>query len=117
MFNWNGEKYPFSILDADTMKKFSQAEKTMWDTMTEYEKENAAEGLLNAEGIAAESSMIDTFFDCLLGEGTAEKMFASKKDLGERVKAVKKLYILRNTQLEEHEKRLENLHVLTQGKK
>lgn len=104
MFNWNGEKFPFCVLDADTAKKFDDAEAKMWDRMREYEAEHAENGRLTTEGLAEESDIISEFFDDVFGKGAAKKMFMKEHDLSERVKAVKKLYTLKSNQLSEHEK-------------
>lgn len=115
MFEWNKERYPFNILNADTMKTFGDAEKVLWDGLTEYENENAAEGKLTADGIMAECGMIDTFFDTLFGAGVSGTMFPEKHDMGARVKAVKKLYRLRGEQLRSHAKNVDDIQKLVKG--
>lgn len=117
MFQWNGEKYAFNILDADTMKKFNESETKMWKDINEYENEHAKNGKLTCEGLAEESKMMDQFFDSIFGEGISKQIFASEHDLSERVKALKKLYNLRNSQMEEHERNVNVLSELVKGNK
>lgn len=109
MFIWENKKYPFNIMDADTLQVFEKAERELWTSLTDYERKNAKDGKIDAEGIKAECKMIDTFFESLFGEGRSEEMFGSRFDLAERTKAVKKLYNLRKSQLEEHDLRVEKL--------
>ena len=61
MFIWNKEKYPFSIMDADTMDKFNGAFSKMWSSIVDYEKENAKDGMIYGEGIKEECKIMDTF--------------------------------------------------------
>ena len=63
MFIWNGKKLAFNFLDADMMKKFSDAGKEMWKKLGEYEEKNAEDGKIKAEGVAYESEIISEFFD------------------------------------------------------
>lgn len=112
MFLWEEKKYPFNILDADVMKRFDAADKKLWGTLTEYEKENTKEGMLDADGIQKECEIIDVFVDEVFGTGTAVKMFGKGYDLGKRTKALKKLYGLKKNQLDEHNARVEKLSQL-----
>ena len=63
MFIWNGKKLAFNFLDADMMKKFSDAGKEMWKKLGEYEEKNAEDGKIKAEGVAYESEIISEFFE------------------------------------------------------
>ena len=110
MFIWNGKKLAFNFLDADMMKKFSDAGKEMWKKLGEYEEKNAEDGKIKAEGVAYESEIISEFFDEVFGNGTADEIFTSKHDLTERTKASKKLYSIRDSQLAGHTKRVNDLH-------
>ena len=116
MFEWSKEKFDCNFINADTMKRFDAAEKTMWDGLSGYEKEHAPDGNLTADGVIAECSIIDTFFNDLFGEDAAGKMFTQEHDLGERVKAVKKLYLLREEQLKGHAKAVNDITRLVQRK-
>ena len=116
MFEWNKEKFDFNFLNADTMKRFDAAQKTMWNELSAYEKDHALDGNLTADGVIAECGIIDTFFDDLFGEDAAGKMFTQEHDLGERVKAVKKLYRLREEQLKGHARAVNDITRLVQRK-
>ena len=109
MFVWNEEKFAFNIMDADTMKKFDDVSNGMWKELIEYEEKNATNGTIGPEGIAHESELLSRFFDDLFGNGTSDKMFASKHDLSERLKALKKLYKVRSTQMSSHNKTVNDL--------
>lgn len=109
MFIWNGEKFAFNIMDADMMKKFNDANKGMWKELGEYEEKNAKDGAIGSEGIAYESEVISKFFDEVFGNGAADKIFTAKHDLTERTKAIKKLYAIKDSQLADHEKRVNEL--------
>jgi len=52
------------------------------------------------------------FLKNVFGEGKAEEMFCAKYNLAERTKAVKKLYNLRKSQMEEHNSRIKALSSL-----
>ncbi|MEE1493656.1 MAG: DUF6673 family protein [Anaerostipes hadrus] len=110
MFIWNGKKLAFNFLDADMMKKFSDAGKEMWKKLEEYEEKNVKDGMMGPEGVANESEIISAFFDEVFGNGTADEIFTSKHDLTERTKAIKKLYSIRDSQLAGHTKRVNDLH-------
>lgn len=112
MFVWENKKYAFDIMDADMMQVFDKAEKELWTSLQDYESANAKDGRINAEGVKAECKMIDTFFESIFGEGRQKEMFGSKFNLAERTKAVKKLYNLRESQLKEHNSRVEELSSL-----
>lgn len=109
MFVWENKKYPFNIMDADMMQVFEKAEKELWASLQDYESKNAEDGKINAEGVKAECRMIDTFFESIFGEGKSKEMFGSRFNLAERTKAVKKLYNLKESQLQEHSLRVEKL--------
>lgn len=109
MFVWENKKYPFHIMDADTMQVFDKAEKELWTSLSDYESTNANDGKINAEGVKAECRIIDTFFRSIFGESCPGEMFGSRFNLAERTKAVKKLYNLRDSQLKEHNSRVEGL--------
>lgn len=109
MFIWNGEKFAFNFLDADMMKKFNDASEEMWKELGEYEEKNVKDGMMGPEGVANESEIMSKFFDAVFGEDTADRIFASKHDLTERTKAIKKLYSIRDSQLADHEKRVDKL--------
>lgn len=109
MFIWNGEKFAFNIMDADVMKKFDDVSNEMWKELVEYEEKNVTDGIVGPEEIAHESEVLSRFFDDLFGNGTSEKMFASKHDLSERLKALKKLYKVRSTQMSSHNKTVNDL--------
>lgn len=109
MFIWNGEKFAFNIMDADTLKKFNDMTEEMWKELTEYEEKNATDGTIGPEGIAYESEILSKFFDELFGNGASDKMFTSKHDLSERTKAMKKLYKVKNAQLSAHNKTLNDI--------
>ncbi|EOS68062.1 hypothetical protein C818_04229 [Lachnospiraceae bacterium MD308] len=112
MFIWENKKYPFDIMDADTMAVFGEAEQELWDSLSSYEEEHAKNGRIDAEGVKAECRIIDAFFENVFGEGKAEEMFCAKYNLAERTKAVKKLYNLRKSQMEEHNSRIKALSSL-----
>lgn len=103
-FQWNGQKFPFSAMEAETGKKvYSRSEKKQQKELENYEKNTVGVGnLLSADDIIAECKIIDSFLNNLLGEGATEKMFQNY-DLGERVLAVQKLTRLNNAQVEEYE--------------
>lgn len=112
MFVWEDKKYPFDIMDADTMQIFGEAEKELWGSLSEYEDKNAEDGKIGAEGVREECRMIDTFFENIFGIEKAQEMFRSRFSLSERTKAVKKLYNLRKSQMDEHNLRVKELSSL-----
>lgn len=112
MFQWEKKEYPFNIMDADTMKKFDDAEKKMWKALRDYEVVNAKDGKIDSEGIREECKIIDAFMDDVFGAGTANEMFGEGFDLAKRTKAIKKLYGIRKSQLDEHNSRVEGLSKL-----
>ena len=112
MFIWNGEKFAFNIMDADMMKKFNDASKEMWKELGEYEEKNVKDGMMGPEGVANESEIMSRFFDAVFGNGAADKIFTAKHDLTERTKAIKKLYAIKDSQLADHEKRVNELSKL-----
>ena len=69
-FQWNGEKFYFSALEAETTRKFiPEATKTA-KALEDYEKDVVGVGnLLSADDIIAECKIIDAFLDTILGEG------------------------------------------------
>ena len=115
MFIWNKEKYPFSIMDADTMDKFNEAFSKMWSSIVDYEKENAKDGMIYGEGIKEECKIMDTFFDETFEPGTARKMFGATYNLADRTSAVKKLYNLSQKQLKEHKEKVEEIAKMATG--
>lgn len=115
MFIWNKEKYPFSILDADTMDNFNENFENMWNSIVDYEEKNAVNGMIHGEGIKAECKIMDTFFDETFEPGTARKMFGATYNLADRTSAVKKLYNLSQKQLKEHEEKVEEIAKMATG--
>lgn len=86
-FQWNGQKFPFSAMEAETARKFIPGAKKVAKELEDYEKNTVGVGnLLSADDIIAECKIIDSFLNNLLGEGATEKMFQNY-DLGERVLA------------------------------
>ena len=87
-FQWNGEKFYFSALEAETTRKFiPEATKTA-KALEDYEKDVVGVGnLLSADDIIAECKIIDAFLDTILGE---------------RVAATQKLTRLNNAQVKEY---------------
>ncbi len=112
MFNWEKKEYPFNILDADMTEKFDDAEKKMWKALGDYEAVNAKDGKIDSEGIREECKIIDAFINDVFGAGIAKEMFGEGFDLAKRTKAVKKLYGIRKSQLDEHNSRVEGLSKL-----
>lgn len=106
VFQWNGQKFPFSALEAETMRKFAPEAEKMQEAFKDYEKNAGLNRYLNADAVIAECKIVDTFLDNLLGEGSSEKMFKGY-DMGERVMAVKKLSRLRRAQLDEYNQAIE----------
>lgn len=101
-FQWNGQKFPFSAMEAETTRKFIPGLEKVTKTWDDYERNTVGIGnLLSADNIIEECKIIDEFFDDMLGEGTAEKMFQNY-DIGERAMALRKLVHLRNTQIDEY---------------
>ena len=115
MFIWNKEKYPFSIMDADTMDKLNAEFVKMLGSLADYEKENSVDGKIYGKGIKEECKVIDAFFNEVLGEGVAEKMFGETYNLADRTSAVKKLYNLSQKQLKEHKEKVEEIAKMATG--
>lgn len=65
-FQWNGEKFYFSALEAETTRKFiPEATKTA-KALEDYEKDVVGVGnLLSADDIIAECKIIDAFLDTI----------------------------------------------------
>lgn len=115
MFVWNKEKYPFSILDADTMDKFNAEFVKMLGSLADYEKENSVDGKIYGKGIKEECKIIDAFFNEVLGEGVAEKMFGETYNLADRTSAVKKIYNLTERQLQEEKAKIKEIARMATG--
>lgn len=101
-FQWNGEKFYFSALEAETTRKFiPEATKTA-KALEDYEKMLQEQGIFLVQMILLQNAkIIDAFLDTILGEGAVEKMFKGY-DLGERVAATQKLTRLNNAQVKEY---------------
>ena len=99
-FWWNGQKFPFSAMEAETMRNFVNETNNTSEALVDYEKSAGLDGSIDADGIIEECKIIDGFFNKILGEGTAEKIFKGY-DLSERVAAFKKLARLRDRQVKE----------------
>ncbi len=112
MFQWEKKEYPFNIMDADVMQKFDDAEEKMWKALRDYEAVNAKDGKLDHNGIREECKITDAFMDDVFGVGTAKEMFGENFDLAKRTKAIKKLYGIRKSQLDEHNSRVDGLSKL-----
>ena len=115
MFVWNKEKYPFSILDADTMDKLNAEFVKMVGSLADYETENSVDGKIYGKGIKEECKVIDAFFNEVLGEGVAEKMFGETYNLADRTSAVKKLYNLAKRQLREEREKIKEIARMATG--
>ncbi len=100
-FQWNGVSFPFSALESETMRKFEAEKEKVVKALEAYEEEAGINETLNADGVIAECHIMDLFFDAILGKGASEKMFQGY-DIGERVKASKKLGRLYRRQTEEY---------------
>jgi hypothetical protein len=118
MFVWNKVKIPFSILDVETADKFDDHSKKMWGDLQEFEKGHTTDDgkLVGTRAILEECKIVKQFFDNMFGEGTSKKMFGSKNDISECVKAVKKLYTIRNQQLKDHSKKVLELQQIVTAK-
>lgn len=80
----NGVAVNFDFLDADSVERF---ENLITDIKEKVSDKSRYEGLTNAQGMRVQCGLIDDFFDELLGDGTAEQMFTSAGNLGERLDA------------------------------
>lgn len=73
----------FDFLDADDVERFEREAKRVKEECDIKDKKEMS----YAEVIREECNIIDTFFDNVFGQGTAEKLFNGKKNLNEHIKA------------------------------
>ncbi len=76
IWEYNGEKYEFDLMDADNAELFNRA------TAALEEKEKHGKEVTGLGNIIRYScDMVYEFFDDIFGEGTAEKMFGKDYNL------------------------------------
>lgn len=76
IWEWDGEKYEFDLMDADSAELFNRAVATL------EEKEKRSKEVMGLGNIIRYScDMIYEFFDDIFGEGTSQKMFGKAYNL------------------------------------
>lgn len=90
----------FSFLDADDVEKFEKEAKRVKEDSEVKSKEKMS----YSEAIREECRIINSFFDNVFGEGTAQKIFGEKNNLEEHIKAFEDIV----KEKIEHQKSLEN---------
>lgn len=77
-------EFAFNALDADDMQRFEETAKALSEV-------KLPEGLSMVESIRRQCAELDRFFDGVLGEGAAGKLFTKAGDLGDRVECAAEL--------------------------
>lgn len=75
----NGVELELDLLDADVAEKFETECQRVKDRVAD---KKAYEGKSNSGAMRYQCEVVNDFFDCVFGEGTAEKLFEGKHHIG-----------------------------------
>lgn len=80
----NGVELELDLMDADVVEKFDNLNA---EIAVEIKNPEHYEGLSNADCMRVQCRMVDSYFDRLFGEGTADRIFPKRNNLGDRMEA------------------------------
>lgn len=80
----NGVELELDLMDADVVERFDNLNA---EIAVEIKNPEHYEGLSNADCMRVQCRMVDSYFDRLFGEGTADKIFPKRNNLGDRMEA------------------------------
>lgn len=80
----NGVELELDLMDADVAEKFDNLNA---EIAVEIKNPEHYEGLSNADCMRVQCRMVDSYFDRLFGEGTADRIFPKRNNLGDRMEA------------------------------
>lgn len=80
----NGVELELDLMDADVVEKFDNLNA---EIAVEINNPEHYEGLSNADCMRVQCRMVDSYFDRLFGEGTADRIFPKRNNLGDRMEA------------------------------
>lgn len=80
----NGVEFELDLMDADVVEKFDNLNA---EIAVEIKNPEHYEGLSNADCMRVQCRMVDSYFDRLFGEGTADRIFPKRNNLGDRMEA------------------------------
>jgi len=84
----NGIKLEGDLMDADFMEKFESSMIKMRDSAQAKKRENFPTAAANYR---AQCEVVNTCFDEIFGDGTAQKLFGGKMNVMEHLKAIEKV--------------------------
>ena len=79
----NGVELELDLMDADVVERFDNLNAEI----AEIKNPEHYEGLSNADCMRVQCRMVDSYFDRLFGEGTADRIFPKRNNLGDRMEA------------------------------
>lgn len=79
----HGVELEFDFFDADELERYTEENKKVGDEFDSLDYS----AMSNADALRAQCRIIDTFFDRLFGEGTAEKLFHGKSNIKDHLEA------------------------------
>lgn len=80
----NGTELELDLLDADVMEKY---ERLNAEIVRKIQEPTQYEGISASEGMRKQCRYVDSFFDKLFGDGTAQRVFGGSSNLGLRMDA------------------------------
>lgn len=80
----NGVELELDLMDADVVEEFDNLNA---EIAAEIKNPEHYEGLSNADCMRVQCRMIESYFDRLFGEGTADRIFPKHNNLGDRLEA------------------------------
>ena len=80
----NGTELELDLLDADVMEKY---ERLNAEIVRKIQEPTQYEGISASEGMRKQCRYVDSFFDKLFGDGTAQRVFGGGSNLGLRMDA------------------------------
>lgn len=80
----NEVELELDLMDADVVEKFDNLNA---EIAVEIKNPEHYEGLSNADCMRVQCRMVDSYFDRLFGEGTADRIFPKRNNLGDRIEA------------------------------
>ena len=80
----NEVELELDLMDADVVERFDNLNA---EIAAEIKNPEHYEGLSNADCMRVQCRMVDSYFDRLFGEGTADRIFPKRNNLGDRMEA------------------------------
>lgn len=84
IFEIFGNEFEYDFFDADLLDVYEQENQKLLDAIHDESQYN---GKSTADGLRYQCKVVDNFFDALLGEGTAEKLFHGKANIRDHMEA------------------------------